>query len=54
MPEPPKEGESEKDFIARCMEYLAVHENKTGKAAAGQCYGMWRNRKHRKIRVGKK
>lgn len=54
MPEPPRKGESQKDFIARCMKHLVENENKTGKPAAGQCYEMWRNRRHRKIRVKKK
>ena len=53
MPEPPRTGESKESFIARCMKYLAEHENKTGKEAAGQCYGMWKSGR-RKVRVRRK
>ena len=51
MPQPPAKNESKEGFISRCMKYLAEHENKTGEKASGQCYGMWRNKKGRKVRV---
>lgn len=55
MPEPPSKGESKEVFIARCMKHLADKEGKTGKPAAGQCYGMWDNRRgKKKIRVRRK
>ena len=44
MPTPPTKGESQQRFISRCMEYLIKNENKTKDQAAGQCFGMWRNR----------
>lgn len=56
MPDSPRKGESKEDFIARCMKYLAEKEGKTGKPAAGQCYGMWdnRGRKKKKFRIRRK
>jgi len=44
MPAPPHKGEHQEEFISRCISYLVKHENKTSKQAAGQCYGMWRQR----------
>jgi len=36
----PSPGESEDDFISRCIPYL-IGEGKTQEEAAGACYGMW-------------
>lgn len=44
MPAPPAKGESQNVFISRCISYLVRHEQKSSKQAAGQCYGMWRQR----------
>ena len=55
MPQPPKQGESKQAFISRCIAYLIENEGKTQDQAAGQCYGMWDNRKRRKVvRIRKK
>jgi len=40
----PSPSESKDVFISRCIEYV-VKEGKTQEQAAGQCYGMWENRK---------
>jgi len=45
-----KPGESQKEFVSRCIPYL-IHEGKHPntpkgrKAAAGECYGIWRSSK---------
>lgn len=44
MPKP-KAGESEQDYISRCIP-MVMKEGKTQEQAAGQCYGMWRGRKN--------
>lgn len=44
MPAPPGAKESQNEFLSRCISYLIKHEGKTSKQAAGQCYGMWRQR----------
>lgn len=44
MPEP-KRGESREGFISRCIAHLISKEGKEKKEAAGQCYGMWDNKK---------
>lgn len=54
MPQAPTAGESKEGFISRCMKYLAENEGKTGKAAAGQCYGMWDNRTRKRYRIKRK
>jgi len=42
MPAPPKEGESQKDFIARCVEYMAENEpDRDRDEALAICYSMW-------------
>ena len=40
-----KPGESEKDYVARCIP-VVVKEGKTQEQAAGKCHGMYRS--HRK------
>lgn len=40
-----KKGETQKEWIARCVPYLMEKEGKTRDQALGQCYGMWK-RKH--------
>ena len=37
----PNPGESEGDFISRCVEYV-MDEGKTQDEALGKCYGMWK------------
>ena len=39
----PNAGESEDDFISRCVSYV-VNEGRTTDEAVGKCYGMWNNR----------
>lgn len=48
MPSPPRKGESQQDFISRCISYLRKREGKSADQAAGQCYGMWRSRNSKK------
>lgn len=48
MPTPPQEGESSKAFISRCISYLIKNEGKTKDQAAGQCYGMLRQKRGNK------
>ena len=38
-----KSGESEKNYIARCIPYVMDNEGLDQKQAAGKCYGMFRN-----------
>lgn len=39
----PKKGESEKDFVARCIPYVMKEDDKLSqKQAAGKCYGIYR------------
>lgn len=38
----PNPGESEDDFISRCVSYV-MDEGKTADEAVGKCYGMWKN-----------
>ena len=40
----PKSGESEKDFMSRCIP-LAIKEGKDQKEASGKCYGIYREAK---------
>lgn len=40
----PKKGESESDFVARCVP-IVMGEGKTQQQALGQCYGMFRSAK---------
>jgi len=42
MPEP-KKGETERDFLSRCIPML-IHEGKEQKAAVGACYGIYRSK----------
>ena len=39
-----KQGETQKEWIARCVPYLMEKEGKTKDQALGQCYGMWRQK----------
>lgn len=39
----PNPGESEDDFISRCVSYV-MDEGKTADEAVGKCYGMWKNK----------
>ena len=41
MPEP-KSGESEQDFVSRCVP-IVMHEGATQDQALGKCYGIYRN-----------
>jgi len=42
MPVPLKEGETRKDFIARCAEYMAENEPERDRdQALAICYSMW-------------
>jgi hypothetical protein len=53
MPKP-REGESKKAFISRCIKYMYDHEPERSKEAkAGICYGLW-NQAHKKESKSKK
>jgi len=42
MPTPPREGETRKEFIARCAEYMADnHPEKDHDEALAICHSMW-------------
>lgn len=42
MPTPPREGESRKEFTARCAKYMAEnHPEKDHDEALAICYSMW-------------
>ena len=41
-----KSGESEKDYVSRCIAYVIKNEGATQEQAAGKCYGLYRQ--HRK------
>ena len=47
MPEP-KAGESQNDFIARCVPAV-MDEGKTQDQALGKCYGIWRQSKKKSL-----
>ena len=40
-----KPGESENDYVARCIPYVIKHEGLDQRRAAGKCFGMFRNAK---------
>ena len=44
-----KQGESQKDFVARCIPYVIKEENKTQEQAQGKCFGMYRQHKRKGI-----
>ena len=44
MPAPPKKGETEREFISRCVSYIVSKEGKSKEQAAAICYSMWRER----------
>ena len=44
MPINPKKGESEKDFISRCIK-IEVMNDKPQKQAAAICYDTWKRNK---------
>lgn len=48
MPAPPRKGEGSQDFIGRCISHLISNEGKTKDQAAGQCYGMLRQKRGKK------
>lgn len=42
MPTPPRKGESEKAFMARCMKHMHEKESDKSKEHMGAiCHGMW-------------
>jgi hypothetical protein len=41
-----KKGESEQAYVSRCIAYVVRNEGLSQKAAAGKCYGMYKNHKH--------
>jgi hypothetical protein len=47
MPEP-KSGETQNDFIARCVP-IVIDEGKTQDQALGKCYGIWRSSKKKSL-----
>jgi hypothetical protein len=53
MPEP-KAGESQNNFIARCVP-IVMDEGNTQDQALGKCYGIWRQSKKKSlIEISKK
>lgn len=52
MPLPkPKEGETEKEFIARCMaDDIMNEEHPDEEERAGICYSQWRNKSLNQIK----
>lgn len=52
MPTPPKPGESEKDFINRCVP-VVLHDKTTDdpKQAVAICYSMWNEHKKKEQEV---
>lgn len=44
----PRKGESQNDFVSRCVSYVVRESNGkvTGDHAVAKCYGIWRQ--HRK------
>jgi len=48
IPKYPKKGESNQEYISRCVSYLIKHEGKTQKQALGQCFGMLRQKRGEK------
>ena len=53
MPEVRK-GESGQAYISRCISHLIEKEGKTREQAAGQCYGMLRQKRGNKSLMPKK
>ncbi len=47
MPEP-KSGETQNDFIARCVP-IVIDEGKTQDQALGKCYGIWMSSKKKSL-----
>ena len=43
MPAPPKKGETQKEFLARCIPFF-VDEGKPQDQAVAICYSMWREK----------
>lgn len=39
-----RKGESQSDYIARCIPYCIKNEGLTQTQAAGKCHGLWRNK----------
>ena len=51
MPAPPREGESRKDFVARCASYMAEnHPNRDRDEALAICYSMWEKHHIKKLK----
>lgn len=40
----PRKGETEEEFISRCIQ-VVMQEGLTQKQALGKCYGIWTNSK---------
>ena len=40
----PKQFKSKKKFLKKCIPMVIHDKDKTPKQAAGQCYGMWKNK----------
>lgn len=44
MPSPPRSGESEKSFMARCMKHMHEKESDRPRAQMGAiCNSLWKN-----------
>jgi len=55
MPMPPKEGETRKEFIARCAEYMAKNEPERDRdQALAICHSMWEKHYMEKIKKSTK
>jgi hypothetical protein len=49
----PKEGESKKEFISRCIPIL-IHEGRESDQAAAICYSLWERRNLKTTKIIKK
>ena len=51
MPTPPREGETRKEFLARCAEYMAEnHSEKDRDQALAICHSLWERAVMKKMR----
>lgn len=53
MPSPPTAGESQSDFVGRCIPYMIREHKKEQKQAVAMCYSMWRSRGKTKRKAAK-
>jgi hypothetical protein len=49
MPKP-QPGEKREAYISRCIAFCVKNEGLSQNAAAGKCYGMWRQHKKKQAK----